>query len=260
MTRVSTSQPLIHPAAVIDSEAQVAPDARIGPFVVIEADVVVGSGSEVLTGSVIHAGSRIGARCRVGPYAVVGGEPMDWRFEGERSFVILEDEVTVREFVTVHRATGEGSETRVGEGTLLMSYAHLGHNVRVGRGCTLTNGVQLGGYCEIGEYAVLGSAVLLHQFCRVGSHAMFGAGSAGNRDVLPFTMARGNPAKHYRLNRVGLERRGITGERYQALEQAARAFRQRDFAGLEALSRDNEDVRSMLEFRKTSTRGLARFA
>ena len=250
----------IHPSAHLHPEARLAPDVRVGPGVVVEADVEVGAGTELLAGTVLHDGSRIGQRCRLGPYAVVGGLPMDSHFAGERTLAVIEDDVTVREFVTVHRATGEGTRTTVGAGTLLMSYVHVSHNTSVGRACVLTTAVQLGGHSEIGDHAVLGSNALIHQFCRVGEYAMVGGASAGNMDVLPFTMARGNPARHYRLNRVGLGRNGIDGERYRALEQAVRALRRRDRARLLELAEGSADVRRLLEFADASRRGVARFA
>ncbi len=251
--------PSVHPSAVVDPSAELGAGVNVGPFVVIEADVQVGDGAVVHTGSVLHPGCRVGAGCRVGPYVVLGGEPMDTSFRGEPSFVVLESGVVLREYVSVHRASGEGCETRVGAGTLVMSYAHVSHNVRVGRGCVLTTQVQLGGHTQVGDYAVLGSAAILHQGCRVGAYAMYGAGSASNRDVLPYSLARGNPAKHYRLNRVGLGRRGVAGERYGYLERAVRAFRRRDRALLEDLARVSDEVRVMLEFSASSKRGLCGF-
>ena len=249
----------IHKSAVIDPGADLAPDVVVGPFVVVEEDVTVGRGTHLLPGTVLARGARVGAGCRLGPYATVGGEPMDTRFRGEASYAVLEDGVVLRDFASVHRATGEGEETRVGEETLLMSYVHVSHNARVGRGCVLTTHVQLGGHCEVGDHAVLGASALLHQFCRVGAYAMFGAGSASNKDILPFSMARGNPARHYRLNRVGLTRRGVTGERYASLEHALRALRSRDAARMDELARESDDVRLTLEFCATSRRGVARF-
>ena len=249
----------VHPSAVVDPSAELGAGVNVGPFVVIEADVQVGDGAVVRTGSVLHPGCRVGAGCRLGPYAVVGGEPMDTAFRGEPSFAVLEPGVVLREYVTVHRASGEGRETRVGTDTLVMSYAHVSHNARVGRGCVLTTQVQLGGHTQVGDYAVLGSAAILHQGCRVGAYAMYGAGSASNRDVLPYSLARGNPARHYRLNRVGLGRRGIAGERYGYLERAVRAFRHRDQALLEELARVSDEVRGMLEFSASSKRGLCGF-
>lgn len=257
-TYVSTP-PDVHPTAVVHESAQLGVGCRVGPFAVVEADATVGEGTVLEAGTVLHTGSRVGARCRVGPYATVGGEPMDTKFEGEASFAVLEDEVVLREFASVHRASGEGQATRVGRGTLVMSYAHVSHNAQVGRGCVLTTQVQLGGHTQVGDFAVLGSAALLHQGCRVGAYAMFGAGSAANQDVLPYSMARGNPARHLRLNRVGLTRHGVAGERYRALEHAVRAFRRRDWRRLHDLAETSAEVRAMLAFKEGSKRGLCSF-
>jgi UDP-N-acetylglucosamine acyltransferase len=250
---------MIHPTAIIHPDAQLADNVTVHPFVVIEADVVVGAGTELGAGTVLHSGSRLGEKCRLSSYVVLGGTPMDTRFKGEKSFVVLEASVEIREFVTVHRATGEGAETRIGEGTLVMCSAHLSHNVRVGKFCTLTTNVQLGGHCQIGDYAVLGAGAMMHQFARVGSYAMLGAAGGATQDVLPFSMARGEVAEHYRLNKVGLERRGITGERYKHLEKAIRAFRRKEWELLIDLAGQSDDVKMMLEFKNASKRGLCSF-
>ena len=249
----------VDPSAVVSPGAHLADDVEVGPFVVIEDDVVVGSGSRILAGSVLHSGSRLGSGCSVGPYAIVGGEPMDSSFTGEPSLTVLADRVVLREFTTVHRATGEGKQTTVGEGTLVMTYAHVSHNVQVGSGCVLTTSVHLGGHCQIGDRVTIGSSAILHQYCRIGSYAMFGAGSAGNQDFLPFVMARGNPAKHFRLNRVGLLRNGMDGERYRQLERAVRALRRKDRTAFEELAGSSEEVRLMADFIAGSKRGVARF-
>lgn len=251
--------PEIHPSAVVATGARLAGDVRVGPQAVIEDDVEIGPGSVLLPGTVLMAGSRIGARCALGPYAVVGGLPMDHAFRGERSFAIVEDDVEIRDFATVHRATGEDRATRVGAGSVVMSYAHLSHNVRVGRGVVLTTTTQLGGHVEVGDHATLGAGVMVHQFVRIGAHAMVGATSGANRDLLPFTLARGNLARHYRLNRVGLTRHGIDGERYAALERGLRALRRRDEATLAELAEASPDVARLRSFRDESRRGVARF-
>lgn len=249
----------VSPSASVASGARLHPGVEVGPGVVIEDDVEVGQGSRLLPGTVLQSGARVGANCQLGPYAVVGGEPMDTRFRGEPSLAVLEDGVVLRDFATVHRASGEGNETRVGAGTLVMSYAHVSHNGRVGRGCTLTTSVQLGGYAEVGDFAVVGAGSMMHQFGRVGEYAILGAASAANRDILPFSMARGNPAQHLRLNRVGLERRGITGERYRAIENAMRLIRRRRFDELAELAEQNPDARTLQEFIAASERGVSRF-
>jgi UDP-N-acetylglucosamine acyltransferase len=250
----------IHPTAIVHPNARVSEGVMVGPNVVIEADVVVGEGSILQAGTVLHSGSRVGKHCQLGPYVVLAGEPMDTNYKGETSYAVLEDNVVLREFVTVHKATGEGAETRVGEGALIMTYAHITHNCKVGKKAVLVTSVQLGGHCEVGDYAFLGSVAILHQFCKVGAHAMYGAGSASNQDVLPFSMARGNPAKHLRLNKIGLERRGIVGERYKLLEKAIRAIRRKDKVLLAELAQQSDDVKVMLEFKETSKRGICSFS
>lgn len=259
MSTPAASPPSIAQGASVSSDADLGPGVSVGHGAVIEAGVSVGAGTQVLAGSVLHAGSVIGRGCRIGPYAVIGGEPMDTSFAGESSFAVLEDGVQVREFATVHRATGEGAATRVGADSLVMSYVHVSHNVSVGRGCVLTTAVQLGGHCEVGDFAVIGSSSVLHQFCRIGAYAMYGAASASNMDVLPFSMARGNPARHYRLNSVGLKRHGFAGERYRAVERALRLARARDLDELERLAAESAEAATMLEFVRTTKRGILRF-
>jgi len=246
-------------SAVVSPAARLGDGVEIGPFVVIEDDVEVGAGTRLLAGTVLHPGSRIGAGCTLGPYAVVGGEPMDAGFKGEPTLAVIEEGVTLRDFVTVHRATGEGHVTRVGRDTLVMSYAHLSHNCTVGEHCTITTAVQLGGHVQVGDHAVIGSGSLLHQFTRVGAYAMFGAASAANQDVLPFSMARGNPVRHYRLNGVGLRRNGIEGRRYQEIERALRHVRHKEHEALAALAHTNPDARALVDFIASSRRGVARF-
>lgn len=253
------ASPLVASNAVIARNAELEPGVRVDPFVVVEEGVKVGAGTHLLTGTVLHAGTVIGQGCKVGPYAVVGGAPMDASYEGEPTRTLVGDNVHLREFVTVHRATGEGNVTRVGAGTLIMSYAHVSHNGAVGAGVTLTTNVQLGGHVQVGDHAVIGAGSMMHQHGRVGQYAMFGAGSAANRDVLPFTMARGNPATHYRLNRVGLIRHGFSNDRYRALEGALRLARRRDLVGLRELAETNGDARLLLDFIESSTRGHLSF-
>lgn len=245
--------------AVVHPGARLAPDVVVAHGVVVEDGVVVGCGTRLGVGTVLLRGTVIGERCRIGPYAVIGGEPMDRSFAGEPSNVVIGDDVDIREFATVHRATGEGARTVIGRGTLVMSYVHVSHNTVVGDECVLTNAVQLGGHSQVGDRAVIGAGSVLHQFCRVGTMAMYGAASASNQDILPFAMARGNPARHYRLNAVGLRRNGIEGERYRLVERALRCLRRKDMRGLEELATVSADAALLMSFVASSRRGTARF-
>ena len=250
----------VHPHAHVSAGARLANGVRIGPGAVVEDDVEIGADSELLPGCVLHAGSRIGARCRLGPHAVIGGAPMDRSFRGEPSLAIVEDGVVVREFATVHRATGEGRATRVGAGTLIMCYVHLGHNATVGAGCVLTNGVQLGGHVEVGERAVLGGGAMVHQFARVGAYAMVGGGSGVGKDILPYALAEGSPVRHLRANRVGLERAGFDGDARKRIGDALRHLRRKETDAFALLAAAHGDVAAMQAFIQSSQRGVARFA
>ncbi len=247
----------VHASAIVHPDAVLGEGVRIGPLAVVEKDVVVGAGTQLLTGTVLQPGTRVGAGCTIGPYAVLGSLPMDSDFRGEESYVEIGDRVSIRDFATVHRATGEGRATRVGSGSLLMTYVHVSHNVQVGESVTLTAGSQLGGHSVVGDRAVLGAGAQLHQFVRVGELAMVGAMSGLNRDALPYTLLHGLYAEHYGLNRVGLKRNGFTGERYRLLERAYRALRRRDRELFSELAGESAEARRLQEFIDASARGVS---
>lgn len=251
--------PRVHPSAVIARTAELADGVVVGPFAVVEDGVAVGAEAVLETGALLRRGTTVGAGARIGPYAVVGSPPMDARFRGEPSGVAIGDRADLREHATVHRATGEGATTRIGADVLVMTGAHVSHNAVVGDGAVLTTHVQLGGHVEVGAGAVLGAGVMIHQWARVGRWAMVGATSAANVDLLPFTLARGNPARHYRLNGVGLRRRGVPATTTAALQDALRCLRRRDRDGLAVLAAATPEVAELVAFVDASQRGVARF-
>lgn len=244
---------------MVSPGAEIGAGTVIGPFAVIEDGVSIGEDCRILSGSVLHRGTSLGRGCVVGPYAVLGGEPMDASFGGEESFVEIGPATTIREFSTVHRATGEGETTSIGSGALLMTYVHVSHNARVGNGVILTSGSQLGGHSGVGDGAVLGAGAHLHQFVRVGELAMIGALSGLNRDALPFSLVHGVFGEHYGLNRVGLVRAGFSEERRQNVRRAFRCLRSGDRPALARLAEECADAARLLEFEAASRRGLSRF-
>lgn len=246
--------------AFVHENASVAPSARVEPGAFIDAGVEVGEGAHIRVGTVLMPGTRVGAHSRVGPYAVIGGEPMDAAFTGEESFVHIGEHCDIREFVTVHRATGAGNATVIGPRSLLMSYVHASHNAVIGADVTITTLSQLGGHVQVGDYANLGSGTMVHQYVRIGEYAMVGATSGVNRDILPFSLARGNLAKHYRANSVGLQRRGFAADDIAALQRAFRALRNKDSASLAALASEHTHVAALQAFVEQSKRGISGFA
>ncbi len=214
-----------HPTAIIAGGAELADDVDVGPYAVIEDQVCIGASTVIGPHAVIHSHARIGARNRIHAHAVIADTPQDYAYAGEATWVEIGDDNIIREGVTIHRSTDVDIPTRVGSKCFLMAYSHVAHGCQVSDSVILTNNVMLGGYVEVGAGAIIGGGTAVHQFCRVGASTMV-AGVAGIlKDILPYTMAKGVPALHYRLNAVGLKRAGVRGPRYRALEQAFRALR-----------------------------------
>lgn len=250
------SEAQIHPTAIVAPGAVLGKGVVVGPYAVIDEPVEIGAGSAIGPHAVVHRYVRMGERNRIHAHAVIGDLAQDLAFSGEETWVEIGSDNVFREGVTIHRPTA-GGPTRVGSGCFFLAYAHVAHNCRVGDRVTLTNNVCLGGYVEVGERAVLGGAVLVHQFCRVGAYAMVAGFLAVRKDVLPYSLVGGPPARHYRLNTVGLRRARITGERYQTLESAFRALRSgRNLDGLPATP---EIARLHEWLAAPSRRGLTRF-
>jgi UDP-N-acetylglucosamine acyltransferase len=212
----------IHPTAVVDSTAELAPDVTVGPYCVIGKDVMIGAGTTLESHVVIDCHTRIGDECRIFQGAVIGGPPQDHKFRGERSFLILGSRNVIREYVTIHRATGEGEATRVGDGNMIMAYCHIGHNAQLGSGIIMANQAGISGHCLVEDRVVFGGMVGIHQFVRIGKFAMIGGLSKVVTDVPPFMTADGRPAEVIGLNVLGLRRAGIPPKVRAALKQAFR--------------------------------------
>jgi UDP-N-acetylglucosamine acyltransferase len=151
----------------------------------------------------------MGRRNRIFPGACIGLEPQDLKYDGAATEVVIGDDNTIRECVTINRATGEGEQTRLGDGNLLMAYSHLGHNCHLGDRIVIANGVAVAGHVVIGDRAVIGGVLGIHQFVHIGGLAMVGGMSRIDRDVPPFSLVEGHPGRVRGLNRIGLRRSGL---------------------------------------------------
>ena len=201
--------PSIHPTAVVDPLARIADGVQIGPYAVIGAQVEIGEGSRIGPHVVIDGRVRMGRGNRIFPGACIGLEPQDLKYSGAPTEVVLGDDNTIRECVTINRATHEGEQTRLGSGNLLMAYSHLGHNCQLGDRIVIANGVAVAGHVVIGDRAVIGGVLGIHQFVQIGTLAMVGGMSRIDRDVPPFLMVEGHPGRVRGLNRIGLRRSGL---------------------------------------------------
>lgn len=214
--------PTIHPLSTVDSKAELADDVVVGPFCYIEADTRIGAGCILDSHVTIKARTTIGERNYVGQGVILGGDPQDRKFKGEPTDLRIGDDNVIREYATIHRATGEGNATVVGNRCFLMAYTHLGHNVTLHDEITLANNVAVAGHCTIENLVTIGGLTGLHQFVRVGKVAMVGGFSRIVRDVPPYTLVEGQDQKVHDINAVGLRRIGVTSESRLALHKACK--------------------------------------
>jgi UDP-N-acetylglucosamine acyltransferase len=217
---------LIHPTAVIHPGATLHPSVQVGPYAVIGEKVTIGPNTEVGAHVVLEGHTEIGARNRIFVGAAIGLEPQDLKYDGSDSLVSIGDDNYIREYVTINRPTRLGEITRLGNHNLLMAYAHVAHNCVIQDHVIIANSVALAGHVQIEPYARISGLVGIHQFVHIGCHAMVGGMSRIERDVPPYTMIEGNPARVRGLNQVGLKRAGLVeredGRAYQELKQAYR--------------------------------------
>ncbi len=252
----------IHPTAVVSPRAELGRGVRVGAYAVVEEDVTVGEGCEIGAHAVIKKFTTLGARNRVSEHATLGGEPQDVKFGGERSALVVGDDNLIREYVTLHRASGEGGETRVGSRNFLMVGVHVAHNCLVGDDNIFANGAAIAGHVTVEDHVFLASNVGAHQFVRFGRYAMVGGKSKIVQDVLPFLTTDGNPPRVRGLNAVGLRRGGFSAEERAALKRAYQLlFRARlplERALEEMLKLKDVNVSHLADFIRHSRRGFTR--
>jgi len=227
----------IHPTAIVDPGAELGEGAQVGPFSIIEDGVVIGPNCTVGPNCVIRSGVTMGAENQLDVGVVIGSLPQDVKFNGEPSSVRIGDNNVIREYATIHRATGEGAATVVGDGNFIMAYAHLGHNVEVGSKCNITSFAAIGGHCVIHDRAIIGGLTGLHQYVTIGRMCMIGGHSRVTRDIPPFTTAQDNEV--HGINMIGLQRNGVSREDQAAVREAFRMIYRSELNTSDAL----EDLR-----------------
>ena len=219
----------IHPSAYIATHASIGNNVTIGPFAVIEDQTQIGDNCSIGAHAVIRPYTKMGAGNTVHAHVVLGDLPQDTSFkEATVSWLKIGDNNTFREGFTAHRAAAENSITHIGSNCFFMNNSHVAHDCRIGNHTIFANNVAIGGFVQIDDRVFMGGGVVVHQFCRIGSYAIVQGTTGLNKDVLPFCLIAGYPAKHYRLNTIGIKRSGITGERYKVISTAFRLLRQNE--------------------------------
>ena len=256
----------IHPTAIVHPEAELEEDVEIGPFAVVHGGARIGKGTKVDSHAVIYGCARIGENNYIGCGAVIGAPPQDISYKGQPTFVEIGNSNTIREYVTIHRATQEGKATVIGNRCFLMAYSHVAHDCIIGNEVIITNYAGISGFVEIEDKAIISGHVGIHQFVRIGTLAFVSGGSFPGQDIPPYTIAAGRPAKVVGLNVVGMRRAGFSSSTRLQIKRAFDIFYRKGLNrkhALEIIERelDAPEVKRFVEFiKKSEKRGVASFA
>ena len=258
----------IDPRAIVSSTAKLGKNVRIGAFAVVGDEVELGDQCVLEHQAVVYGPTRLGRENHVYPFAVVGGDPQDLTYKGERVSLEVGDKNEFREFSTVNRGTVKGGgTTRVGSNNLIMSYAHIGHDCQIGDSTIFVNGATLAGHVTVEDNAQIGAFCPVHQFCRIGKYSYVAAHTVITQDVPPFSkIVAPRGTRCLGVNRVGLERKGFSSERIQSIEKAFRLLLRSKLNTSQAVEKmrgtlaDSHDVLTLVQFIESasSDRGLTK--
>ncbi len=214
----------IHPTAIIEPGAALGADVIVGAYAYVGSLAVIGDGTVLHHHANVEGRTTIGRQCEIFPFACVGTKTHDLKYKGGEPGLIVGDRNVFREYVSVHGATAETDNTRMGHDNVMLAYSHIAHDCVVGNHLVMSAQSALAGHVLVEDHVNIGWGTGVHQFCRIGAHAMLGGMSKIVQDVPPFIIADGNPAIARSINKVGLERLGFTPERLEAVKQAFRIF------------------------------------
>lgn len=255
---------MIHPSAVVHPDAQIGSNCHIGPFCVIGAHVTLGPDCRLHSHVVIDGHTTLGASNELFPFAAIGLKTQDLKWKGGVTRTVIGDHNVFRENSTVHSATNDGDATVIGSHNHFLAYTHIAHDCRVGNHIVMSNVGTLAGHVIVEDHAIIGGLAAVHQFCRIGRMAILGGCAKVVQDVPPFMLADGNPAETKALNKVGLERNGVSEEAQAALKKAFKILFREGLTVSNALAKIEKEVPALPEvqhlvaFVKASERGISK--
>jgi UDP-N-acetylglucosamine acyltransferase len=255
---------MIHPSAVIHPKAKLGTNCEVGPYCIIGEYVALGEKCKLHSHVVIDGHTKLGKQNEIFPFASIGLKTQDLKWQGGLTRTEIGDGNTFREYVTIHSATGDGEATRVGSYNHILAYCHIAHNCTLGDKIIMSNVATLAGHVMVEDHAVIGGLAAIHQFCRIGKMAIIGGCSKVVQDVPPFMLADGNPAETRTVNKVGMERNGISDEAQKALKLAYKILFRAQLTIPNALTKIEKklpslpEIRHLVQFILASERGISK--
>jgi len=257
------------PSAVIASSAKIHPDAVIGPrtrigeFCVVERDVAIGADCLLEPYVFVKRWTTLGDRNEISAGTVLGTDPLDKNFSGERSYLRIGSDNKIREHYTVSRGTQPESATSIGDGNYIMTSGHIAHNCAIGNHTVIASGALIAGYVEVEDRAFISGGVVVHQYSKIGRLAMVGGNTRVNSDLPPYFLYTGFDVVVKGLNLIGLRRAGFTPAQAAVLKRAYRLLYRTGLKLQEALQRienelEGDEIRHLVTFIRRSKRGICR--
>lgn len=233
---------MISPLAYVDPSAKIGENVTIHPFVYVDADVEIGDGCTLMPYVSIMSGTRIGNNNRIYQNSVIGADPQDFRWKGQKTYCYIGNNNVIRENVIINRGINTEGGTRIGNDCFIMADTHIGHDSRITGRCVLGNGVKIAGDAEVGQCTILSSGVILHENSKVGPWVLIKGGCRISGNVPPYVIMAHNPAVYFGVNAVVMRKGGISEEAVDEIAKAYRHIYQSGTSVFNALKRIEADV------------------
>jgi UDP-N-acetylglucosamine acyltransferase len=255
----------IHPTAIISPGVELDEETSIGPFCILNEGTRIKRGTKLVSNVIIEGDTEIGENCIIYPFTSIGLPPQDVKYKGEKTGVRIGNNNTIREYITIHRASvgGEGITT-IGDNNFLMAYVHIAHDCKVGNSVLMANVATLAGHVSVGDHVVIGGLAAVHQFTRIGAYAMVGGLSGVAQDIPPYMIASGTRTRLFGLNTIGLKRHGFSDTTIKELKKAYKILFREKRTLKDALKKIQEDlpytdeIKTLIEFIQKNKRGICR--
>jgi len=255
----------IHPTAIISPKAEIEEDTFVGPFCIIQDGAHIKRGSKLISNVIIEGNTEIGENCTIYPFTSIGLPPQDLKYKGETTGIKIGNNNTIREYVTLHRASvGGDGQTTLGDNNFLMAYVHIAHDCKIGNSVIMANVATLAGHVVVEDHAYIGGLSAVHQFARIGSYAMVGGFSGVAQDIPPYMTASGPRAKLFGLNTIGLKRHGFSDSTINELKKAYKILFREKRTLKDAIKKIQEDlpytdeIKHLIDFIQKNKRGICR--
>ena len=253
----------IHSTAIVSEDCVIGKNVTIGPYAYVGPGIELDDNVEIKHHASIEKNTTIGKNSTVFPFASLGTAPQDLKYRGEKTFLRIGENTTIREFCELNTATGEGEETVIGNNCLLTGYVHVAHNCTVGDNVIMANLAQLAGHVTVYDNVIMGGHTGAHQFCRIGQFSMLGGGALAKRDVVPYALVDGDGKKIRTFNLIGLRRNGFTKEQISTIKDLYRIFFHSKRNTTQAISyvksefdMEDELIADFIKFIEDSQRGI----